>query len=100
MTNTSRCGGVLAAINNELDAQQIELKPHLERYKVIENVDLLLVKIKFHKTILFILVMYIQPLYNNAEYQPLFECLATLDFSFNSDMLIVGNFNIPEYMSH
>lgn len=94
-----RGGGVLFAILKELNAAYINIDSICDKAPVIPNIDILMVKIKINFHFLYLLVIYIPPSCKNEDYEATFELLLSLHCIYGSDLLIMGDFNIPEYLN-
>ncbi|KAH0818010.1 hypothetical protein GEV33_004781 [Tenebrio molitor] len=89
-----RGGGVLLAVRNEFNAERCEVV-----CDVLSRIDLLLVKINFNYRAVYVLVLYIPPNSHDLTYKVFCDLLMSLHFLYDSNLLIVGDFNVPDYIS-
>jgi hypothetical protein len=66
---------------------------------VLSRIDLLLVKINFNYRAVYVLVLYIPPNSHDLTYKVFCDLLMSLHFLYDSNLLIVGDFNVPDYVS-
>lgn len=66
----------------------------------IPKVEILCVKVTTNHTTHFIFVVYAAPYPKVEDYEALFETLGALEFIYNENILIVGDFNISKYASY
>lgn len=91
--------GVLLAIKAAFPASDLNLKPILSRHDLNLR-DIVGAKIPFAYSSLYVIVLYIPPTATLDIHYSLFEILTTLDFLYNSDVFILGDFNIPDYVNY
>lgn len=96
-TQKKRGGGVLLALSNEFQAVQLDINYYSDKFSELYSIDILVVKItlKFHY--LYVIVLYIPPTCKTNDYETLVDALLSLHCMYDSDILIVGDFNIPEF---
>ena len=92
LTGRKNGGGVLLAIDSSFNAISCNID-----CDTLPNVDLVMVRISLNFRALFILVIYIPPSCDNNTYHILFDFLMSLTFLYDSDLLIIGDFNIPSF---
>jgi hypothetical protein len=66
---------------------------------VLSRIDFLLVMINFNYRAMYILVLYIPPNSHDLTYKVFCDLLMSLHFLYDSNLLIVGDFNVPDYVS-
>jgi hypothetical protein len=66
---------------------------------VLSRIDLLLVKINFNYRAVYVLVLYIPPNSHDLTYKVFCDLLMSLHFLYDSNLLIMGDFNVPDYVS-
>lgn len=97
-TGRSRGGGVLIAVRG-LQSELVHLKaPGLTLSPLI---DLLCIKVSTHRSMIYVVLVYIPPQLPIAEYNNLYDYLF-INFGnkiHSTDMLFLGDFNIPNYAS-
>lgn len=85
-----RGGGVLIAIDNTFASEELDF------HCTITEIDCMACKISFKNTVLIIIAIYIPPSLRTEIYGNIFDMLEnSFDFSSNN-ILIVGDFNIPD----
>ena len=92
----SRGGGVILAVKRELKATPIDL--HIIHSNV-RKVDIVGCKLHLNFSTLYFLVIYIPPLLTNNEFMLLFECIETLKFIYGNNLVIMGDFNVPNFFN-
>lgn len=97
-TNTSRGGGVLIALNQKIPSTQINANSFCDIFNNLIYIDVVVVKLKLISGFLYVLVIYVPPSTTIEEYELLFDAIESLYCIYESDLLIVGDFNIPEYV--
>jgi hypothetical protein len=85
---------VLLAVRNEFNAERCEVV-----CDVMSRIDLLLVKINFNYRAVYVLVLYIPPNSHDLTYKVFCDLLMSLHFLYDSNLLIVGDFNVPDYVN-
>lgn len=97
-TGLKRGGGILLAINSQLSAHIVDV-PNLD-LDVVPLVDLFCVKVTLDNFSLFIILTYIVPNTSHRALEALFDSLCACEFLYSSPILLLGDFNIPEYVAH
>jgi hypothetical protein len=85
---------VLLAVRNEFNAERCEMV-----CDVLSRIDLLLVKINFNYRAVYVLVLYIPLNSHDLTYKVFCDLLMSLHFLYDSNLLIVGDFNVPDYVN-
>lgn len=93
----TRGGGCLIMINKTFTVNLVNLE-HL--HTNFSNIDIVGVKIMLKSGTLFVFVVYIPPNSNTQLYNSFFDCLSNMYEIYGSDLLIIGDFNIPEYSEY
>ena len=97
-TSKSRGGGVLIAARNNLQVSRVNIRSLVEDFGRLINIDVVIVKCRDATgTFLYIVLVYIPPKISIDEYLLLLESLMSLDCLSNSKMIILGDFNVPEF---
>ena len=94
--SVSRGGGVLLAISNEYRVVPLDLQVFRS---IIPKVDITGCKLYIKHFVLLVFVLYIPPNLDFNAYQTLFECFESVLID-DSNLLIVGDFNLPNFVSH
>lgn len=88
----SRGGGVLIAVDSKINSEEIRIN-----LNGLTSIDLVAVRIFIGGKILYIFVIYIPPNTSITVYENIFEYFFSLKYIYNSDILILGDFNIPNF---
>ncbi|KAJ8954934.1 hypothetical protein NQ317_013376, partial [Molorchus minor] len=99
LTKCTRGGGVLIGVIDRLKSVRMNLDT-IAFTQVSQKIDILIVKIICDFNSIFLVNIYIPPQTTTGEYEQLFEALETLDYLYNGNTLITGDFNIPDYSNH
>ncbi|VEN56997.1 unnamed protein product, partial [Callosobruchus maculatus] len=91
MTNTSRGGGVLLAIRKTYKVKQIAFN----FTRTLSAIDIVGVKVQVLRSVIFIILLYIPPNLSAALYESLFEQMFLLDYFDADNVIVLGDFNIP-----
>ncbi|KAF2897377.1 hypothetical protein ILUMI_08798 [Ignelater luminosus] len=83
-------GGVLVAVPEIYKSEQIHIS------HIFRNIDMVCVKIANNSYHFYLLVLYVPPAQKVNEYEELFEYVSSLYFLLDSNLLILGDLNIPE----
>lgn len=94
--NCTRGGGVLIAVHNKFLTSQIIIENEIS--PILSSVDIVVVKIIAESGSVYIVNIYVPPSSTNEIYQELFETLGSLEFLHTCNVLIIGDFNIPNYV--
>ena len=94
----SRGGGVLIAIDSNIHAEKLNLR--FGDFLTIQNIDIVATKLTINRQSCYIFVVYIPPEANSNAYETLFESISSLDYVLNSNVLILGDFNLRLYSLH
>lgn len=93
LTNTTRGGGVLLALNKSITADSLVLRSD------VPSIDIIGIKICFNHRPLYVIALYIPPVLDVASYDIIFSQLMSYEFCRgDQDLLILGDFNIPNYI--
>lgn len=98
ITNLTTGGGTLLAINSNYVCSKINLENI--GFESIPLIDVIGAKILLEFSVVYILVFYIPPGLSIVCYETIFEIICSLDFLFNSNLIILGDFNLPEYINY
>lgn len=93
-TGRSRGGGVLLAINNELKSTSVDLSQFCST--VSPYIDIVCCKIFLLSRVLYVFVLYLPPALTVRDYEQFFDNFILMDFIYDSNVLIIGDFNISE----
>jgi hypothetical protein len=90
--NDTRGWGVLISVNKCYQSEIVET--------ITGGIfDLLCVKIILNSSIIFVIVIYIPPGSSSLNYNDFYESLENINHLFKSNLIIVGDFNLPEIRS-
>lgn len=92
----SRGGGVLLAISKKLNSYSVLLDDPQHILPV--NVDIVCAKILTRRGYFFIFNIYVPPAASSENYNNILEYLESLTFLHNKFSIILGDFNMPEYV--
>lgn len=96
-TNLTTGGGVLLACKSVLKSEKLDLS-HLETN--FPSLDIIGCKCTINVKVIFIVVIYIPPTTSLQCYEQFFEALELLDLLYNQNILILGDFNNPNYCNN
>ena len=91
----SRGGGVLLAVKKSLSATLINLKGPL--FVSLTEIDIIAVKLSNFNIPIYIFVLYIPPGTASGTFYDFVDAIFSLEFIFRSKVILVGDFNVPEY---
>lgn len=94
-----RGGGVLLAVHDNLKSHELSLPMGDSQREDLRFFDLLAVRIKLGGEWLCVIVCYIQPGQTLSNYNTFFDVLMNFLSSCNDELLLMGDFNIPEFHS-
>lgn len=99
-TCSTRGGGVLLAVNQDFSAVQVNIKPFHDGFLDLVWIDILMVRVQLNNSRwLYILVVYVPPKRHIQVYEKLCELLESFQGLMGPDILVLGDFNIPEFHS-
>lgn len=90
LCNKTRGGGVLLAVKDNLKATSVPV--NLQNVEI----DLLCVKIYLKFKHFYVIVFYLPPDSTQTTYNDLFACIETIHFLKDSNIIILGDLNVPE----
>ncbi|XP_044761984.1 uncharacterized protein LOC123319186 [Coccinella septempunctata] len=90
-TGVTRGGGVLLAVRDDCDAVELSF-PDRDQF---HNIDIVGVKVIFRLKTVYIFVVYIPPNINPDQVKNLLELLESLHYLYDSNLLVIGDFNQP-----
>lgn len=96
--DVSRGGGVMLAVNSNLTALNLNLSQ--TNFNNIPSIDIIGLKIILDHYYFYLFVIYIPPNMSIDCYYSVFDAFCSLHYIFNSDILLIGDFNIPDYGSN
>lgn len=96
-THLSRGGGVCIAIDNNLKPIDLNLKGSTS-FKDLFNVDIVGAKISIDICVYYIILIYIPPNNPVQLLHSVLDTLSTIPYFYNRNLLLLGDFNIPEYI--
>lgn len=96
-TGLARGGGVLLAINRNFSVKSLDFNAKFDNLPLIDIVG---AKIIVDFCAFFVIVCYIPPNISTDCYNLFFDIISSLDYLYDSDVLILGDFNIPEYSDY
>lgn len=99
-TNTTRGGGVLLACLKSINVSLINICSECKTFSDIKSIDILATKLSINKLVLYLFIIYVPPKTSLADYEILFDGLESLFFTYGSNLLLIGDFNIPEYINN
>ncbi|KAJ8940739.1 hypothetical protein NQ318_005490 [Aromia moschata] len=97
LTGQSCGGGVLLAYKNTIKCKQYTPSVISDNFP---SIDIVCCKCTVGSTIIYIIVMYIPPSLPVNEFELLFDMLEQLEFLYDNKVVIIGDFNIPQYVSN
>lgn len=95
-THYSRGGGVAIAIDSTLFTLDLKLKSSTQ-FKDLHFIDILGVKVNMNFSVCYLIVIYIPPNMPVDCYNSIYEILSSLVYLYNSEIILIGDFNITEY---
>ena len=98
-TSKSRGGGVLIAAHKKIQITEINPELLCENFINLQHIDILIVKVRIGYKSIYIVVLYISPGTSLEDYVLLSDSLMSINIFFESDVIILGDFNIPEFFS-
>lgn len=98
--NKHRGGGVLLAVNSTLKPCQIDICSMCNTFKALIFLDILCVRINFLGNTLYIIVLYIPPHTSCENYDIIFDAIESLHCIIGANILIIGDFNIPDHSAN
>lgn len=96
-TNKSRGGGVLLAVKSSISSRELNISDYCDTFKTIKFIDICLIQLDLKHNKLLLLVLYIPPLVTFEHFETLLDGLESLYILFGNSLLILGDFNIPEF---
>ena len=98
-TSKNSGGGVLIAAHKSV--YYVEIKPESIGVDLsnLKSVDILIIKLKVRYQSIYVVVLYIPPSTSVNDYILLFDSLISVDIFFESKLIILGDFNVPEFFS-
>ena len=99
VTSMRRGGGVLIAAQKEVQITVIDPVQVCRQFTDLKLIDILAAKIRLGHKFLYVIVLYIHPSCGVHDYSSLFECLMSANINFNSNLLVLGDCNIPEFLN-
>ena len=99
-TNTKR-GGVLIALNKKLNVCTFDFKSCCDIFDDLSSIDIVSVRLKPCKdnNHFYIFVVYVPPQTISDNYEKLFDAFDSLYTIYGLNILIMGDFNIPEFIT-
>lgn len=91
----SRGGGVLLAVRNNISSTKLDLGGIACN---LASVDIVGSRVSIGSESVYVFVVYIQPQAATDDYLELFDYLESLTFLHGSNIMIYGDFNIPNYV--
>lgn len=99
-SNKKRGGGVLLAISKKYDSCFFDIETVCDTFSDIYHIDVVAVRLKVGNDFIYVFNVYIPPSVTSDEYDILFDALESLYPIYGSNILIFGDFNIPEYYAY
>lgn len=97
-TNMERGGGVLIALDKKLNALNFDFKSNCDIFNDLIFIDIVSVRLKVkNNNYFYIFVVYIPPNTDCDNYDKLFDAIESLYIIYGSNILIIGDFNIPDF---
>lgn len=100
LCNYARGGGVLLAVNTNVPANICDNEMCDRICDILPLVDILFVKCTINYCTIYFLIIYIPPTCNSNDYVVLFDFLLSLSFLYESQLIVIGDFNCPEYVQN
>ena len=97
-TDKSRGGGVLLAFKSDIAFEKINLDNTL--FSSLTQMDIICVKVYNDSYFFYIFLLYVPPAQPVKFYQMFFEAFGSLDFIVGADIVIVGDFNLPDFVQN
>lgn len=99
LTNTSRGGGVLLALDNKYSASLLNID---DITNAVPSVDTLGIKINLNASCLIVIVMYFPPSTSTQLYTLVFDLICSMPqlLDDTTNLIILGDFNIPSYATY
>lgn len=98
-TGMRRGGGVLLAIRSGIRVQALDLESACDSLASIPSVDIVGVALVGGGSPLHVFVVYIPPFVTQSEVRVLFEVFEVFHLIYGPDILIIGDFNLTEYIN-
>lgn len=97
-TNLSRGGGVCLAVSTEYHPVDLKLK-NITAFHNLHCVDIVGVKIRSNYFSCYIFTIYIPPNSPVDTYSDTFDAISSLLILYGSNMILLGDFNIPDFVN-
>lgn len=94
----SRGGGVCLAIDWALNPINLNVKSSSE-FNNLFLIDVVGAKVRLNLVTYYVFVIYIPPDISLEMYNSIFDIFSSLNVMFSGNILIIGDFNIPEYIN-
>jgi Reverse transcriptase (RNA-dependent DNA polymerase) len=94
--NVSRGGGVMLGVREDCDALELNLTRFRNLFSAI---DLLGVKLIHNFKTIYVFVVYVPPNVDINQFQLFLETLECLEYLLDANMLVLGDFNQPSFVS-
>jgi hypothetical protein len=92
----SKGGGVLLAVKSHLNYSPLNLNTIIS---TVPSIDIIGAKIVVNAhRVIYVFVIYIPPSSSFEILETFFELLSTTDYVYNDNVVIMGDFNVPNYM--
>lgn len=96
-TGLSRGGGVMLAVNRRWTSQSLDLTFVNSSASVVDVVGC---KVYFGSFVVYLILVYIPPYVSTVELEVFIDCILAVQDLFDSNLIILGDFNIPDYVSN
>ena len=97
LTEQTTGGGVLLACKSEIRSEKLAL-PNI--FNDFISIDVLCCKCYFNFTVVYVFVIYIPPNTNIDNFEAFFDSLEQIDFILGKNILVFGDFNVPQYVDN
>ena len=96
LLNSSRGGGVLLVVKNSVTCTQVDLTSII---RALPTINIICVKISLpNKNYIFVVTVYIPPSTSFEDYELFTDLLSNLEDIHTNKLIIVGDFNIPNFV--
>lgn len=95
LRDVTRGGGVLIGVHEKFVSAQVNLS--VNAFPQLQYIDVVAVKVMLNVSYVYLINLYIPPNTPFEEFRGFFEALESLHFLYDSKLVVLGDFNIPEY---
>lgn len=98
-TGCERGGGVLLATHRKLKAKKIDIPDLINGSEQAKRIDIAAVEVKLNTGTVVLVVVYVPPACSYHQYEVFVDTFITLRNLYGRDIIIMGDFNIPEFLA-